>query len=97
MKQLEENPSVFNDQFARMRTEVKPKLAAFVGCSPDYMAIVTNLTFGMNVLAHGIRGLVPGDEVLTTDQEYGAVNNIWDHSARTKGIVDPDSEDSRAA
>ena len=87
MKQLEENPAVFNDQFERMRTVVKPKLAAFVGCNPDYMAIVTNLTFGMNVLAHGIRGLAPGDEVLTTDQEYGAVNNIWDYSARNKGLV----------
>jgi isopenicillin-N epimerase len=41
----------------------------------------------MNVLAHGIRGLGPGDEVLATDQEYGAVNNIWDHSARGKGFT----------
>jgi isopenicillin-N epimerase len=87
MKQLEENPAVFEEQFARTKTVVKPKLAAFVGCRPEYMAIVMNLTFGMNVLAQGIRGLAPGDEVLTTDQEYGAVNNIWDYSARSRGVV----------
>jgi len=87
MQQLEENPAVFNDQFTRMQTVVKPKLAAFVGCRPEYMAIVMNLTFGMNVLAQGIRGLAPGDEILTTDQEYGAVNNIWDYTVRNKGLV----------
>jgi isopenicillin-N epimerase len=87
MRQLEENPAVFNDQFTRMQTVVKPKLAAFVGCQPEYMAVVMNLTFGMNVLAQGIRGLAPGDEVLTNDQEYGAVNNIWDYAARAKGLV----------
>ena len=73
MKQLEENPAVFNDQFTRMRTVVKPKLAAFVGADPAYTAVVVNLTFGMNVLAQGIRDLSPGDEILATDQEYGAV------------------------
>jgi isopenicillin-N epimerase len=46
-----------------------------------------NLTYAMNVLAHGIRGLVPGDEILATDQEYGAVNNIWDHTAAERGLV----------
>jgi isopenicillin-N epimerase len=87
MRELEENPSVFNEQFARMRTMVKPKLAAFVGADPAYMAVVVNLTFGMNVLAQGIRGLSPGDEILATDQEYGAVNNIWDYTARKQGLV----------
>ena len=87
MTQLEENPAVFNEQFDRMRTVVKPKLAAFIGADPAYLAVVVNLTFGMNVLARGIRGLKPGDEVLTTDQEYGAVNNIWDYSARQQGLV----------
>jgi len=87
LKQLEENPSVFDDQFARMRAVVKPKLAAFVGSDPAYTAVVVNLTFGMNVLAQGIRGLSPGDEVLATDQEYGAVNNTWDYTACRQGLV----------
>jgi isopenicillin-N epimerase len=87
MKELEENPAVFDNQFIRMRSVVKPKLAAFVGADPAFTAVVVNLTFGMNVLAQGIRGLSPGDEVLSTDQEYGAVNNIWDFTARKQGLV----------
>ncbi len=87
MKQLEENPQIHNDQYDRMRKVVKPKLAAFVGCAPEFMAMVVNLTFGMNVISRGIRGLAPGDEILTTDQEYGAVNNIWDYAARKSGLV----------
>ena len=87
LRQLEENPAVFNDQFQRMLTVVKPKLAAFVGADPAYLAVVVNLTFGMNLLARGVRGLSAADEVLTTDQEYGAVNNIWDYSARQHGFT----------
>jgi isopenicillin-N epimerase len=87
LKQLEENPSVYGEQYNRLQKVVKPKLAAFLGCDPERMAIVVNLTFGMNVLSRGIRGLSPGDEVLTTNQEYGAVNNIWDFAAQKQGLV----------
>jgi isopenicillin-N epimerase len=87
MRELEENPSKFGDQSTRLSKVVKPKLAAFVGAEPGSMALVTNLTFGMNVFSHGIRGLVPGDEILTTDQEYGAVNNAWDYAASKQGLI----------
>ncbi len=87
LKQLEENPAVYGEQYDRLLKVVKPKLAAFVGCDAERMAIVTNLTFGMNVLSRGIRGLSAGDEVLTTNQEYGAVNNIWDFAAKHQGLV----------
>jgi isopenicillin-N epimerase len=87
LKQLEENPATFNDQYNRLVKVVKPKLAAFVGSDPACTANVTNLTFGMNVLSRSIRGLSPGDEILTTDQEYGAVNNIWDFAAQKQGLV----------
>ncbi len=87
LKQLEENPAVFNDQYNRAVKVVKPKLASFVGGNPDYMGFVPNLTYGMNVFSRGIRGLSRGDEVLTTDQEYGAVRNMWDYAAKMQGFV----------
>jgi selenocysteine lyase/cysteine desulfurase len=49
LKQLEENPATFGDQYNRLVKVVKPKLAAFVGSDPAYTAFVTNLTFGMNM------------------------------------------------
>jgi isopenicillin-N epimerase len=86
MLQLEENPSVYGEQFDRMVRVVKPKLAAFVGSQPDCTALVMNLTFGMNVFSRGIRGCAPGDEILCTDQEYGAVNHAWEYSAARQGL-----------
>ena len=86
MRQLEENPSVYNEQYNRMVKEVKPKLAAFLGARPECTAIVMNLTWGMNIFSRGIRGLAAGDEILTTDQEYGAVNNAWEYAAGRQGL-----------
>jgi isopenicillin-N epimerase len=86
LRQLEENPSVYGAQFTRMVAQVKPKLAAFVGSDPACTALVMNLTFGMNIISRGIRGLTPGDEILTTDQEYGAVNHAWEYSAARQGL-----------
>jgi len=87
LKELEENPAMFGDQYNRMVKVVKPKLASFVGGTPDYMGFVPNLTYGMNVFSRGIRGLSPGDEILTTNQEYGAVLNMWDYAAKMHGLV----------
>jgi isopenicillin-N epimerase len=86
-RRLAEDPSRFGEQFDRLMRVVKPKLAQFVGSDPDCTAIVTNLTYGMNVFARGIRGLAPGDEILTTNQEYGAVNNAWDHAAGDRDLL----------
>jgi isopenicillin-N epimerase len=87
MQQLEENPSVYAAQYDRMLNEVKPKLAAFLGARPECTAIVMNLTWAMNVVSRGIRGLAAGDEILTTDQEYGAVNNAWEYAAGRQGLL----------
>ncbi len=85
LRRLEENPSTFGDLFNRLAEVVKPKLAAFVGARPGLTAVVTNLTMGMNVISRGLRGLAPGDEVLVSDLEYGAVANAWDFTAKQKG------------
>src|SRR5512137_2348672 len=87
LRKLEENPSTFGELCDRLSSVVKPKLAAFVGSLPAFTAVVTNLTMGMNVISRGLRGLAPGDEVLLTDLEYGAVVNAWEFAARQKRLV----------
>jgi isopenicillin-N epimerase len=82
---LEENPSVWGDQNDRVIHEVTPHLGRFVNAHPGHVAMVTNLTMGMNVFARGLRTLQPGDEILTTNQEYGAVVNVWEYVAKQKG------------
>jgi len=42
---------------------------------------VDNATIAMNAVAASVK-LAPGDEVLLTNHEYGAVKNIWQARCR---------------
>jgi isopenicillin-N epimerase len=59
-------------------------LAAFVGADADGLAFVENATYAMNVVAAQVR-LEPGDQVLLTDHEYGAVFRLWREQCREAG------------
>src|SRR4249919_1670175 len=49
----------------------RERLAEFLNCSPDSLVYVANATWGVNVLIKSMM-FEPGEEVLTTDHEYGA-------------------------
>eukprot|EP00913_Durusdinium_trenchii_P028442 g26670.t1 len=59
-------------------------LAEFVGASAGDICFVDNATFGMNIVASSTP-LQPGDEVLLTDHEYGAVTRIWRRACKNSG------------
>jgi len=54
----------------------RARLAGFMGCAGDEMVFVPNATTGLNIVARSL-DLQPGDEILTTDQEYGAMDRMW--------------------
>ena len=58
--------------------EARAALAAYVGADPEDLVFVPNATAGINVAAWP-QGLQPGDEVLSTDLEYGAIDLTWEH------------------
>ncbi|NOX56316.1 MAG: aminotransferase class V-fold PLP-dependent enzyme [Planctomycetes bacterium] len=60
------------------------ELAAFVGARPQDIVFVENATTGMNIVAQSVP-LEPGDEVLLSDHEYGAVKRIWETTCAEKG------------
>ncbi|MFM8311881.1 MAG: aminotransferase class V-fold PLP-dependent enzyme [Ilumatobacteraceae bacterium] len=54
----------------------RQRLAGFLGASPDDVVFFPNPTTAVNMVVRSLR-LSPGDEVLTTDHEYGACVRTW--------------------
>lgn len=59
-------------------------LAAFVNCDADDLVYVSNPSYAVNAIAKSFE-LQKGDEVLTTDLEYGACDKIWNYYCKQKG------------
>ncbi|NBX42286.1 MAG: aminotransferase class V-fold PLP-dependent enzyme, partial [Rhodobacteraceae bacterium] len=73
--ELEKQPVEFMDQHRRslkLIRNVRERLGDFVGSHPNNLVGVTNATTGLNIVARSLP-LKEGDEVLTTDHEYGAL------------------------
>ena len=56
--------------------EARAELGAFVGAEADDLTFVQNATTGVNMAARAL-DLQPGDEVLSTNLEYGACVMTW--------------------
>jgi isopenicillin-N epimerase len=64
--------------------EAREALGRFVGASPDDLAFVNNATAGVNAVMRSL-ALAAGDEILTTDQTYGACRRTLDYVAARAG------------
>ncbi len=63
-------------------------LAAYVHCDTDDVVYVTNPSYAVNIIAKSFT-LDPGDEVLSTNIEYGACDRTWNYyceKARAKYV-----------
>lgn len=63
---------------------MREAMAAEFGTTPDNIAAVTNATSGLNIVAQSLP-LKPGDEILTTDHEYSALEKTWAYVTRKTG------------
>ncbi len=66
--------------------QVRRELAVEAGCDPEELAITRNASESLENAQLGLR-LEPGDEVLTTDQDYGRMLTTWQQRARREGIT----------
>jgi isopenicillin-N epimerase len=64
---------------------VRRNLARVAGCDPEEMAIVRNASEANEIVQYGI-DLKPGDEVLTTDQDYPRMLMTFRQRERRDGI-----------
>ncbi len=76
-RELERQPVEFlGRRFNDLMLAARSALGSFVGVEADELVYVTNATVGLNIVARSLE-LRPGDEVLSTDHEYGALDRTW--------------------
>ena len=77
---LENQPVAFLDQardFNKHMKNPRIQLAKELNVKPNDLVGVVNATAGLNAVAQSI-SLKEGDEILTSDHEYGALEKTWD-------------------
>ena len=81
------SPSYYVDEMLGPRIEVvRRRLAGAFGCDPEEMAITRNTSESMEIVQLGL-DLKPGDEVLTTTQDYPRMLTAWRQREARDGIV----------
>lgn len=85
-RRLEHQPVLFlgREILAEMRG-ARQRLGEFIHCDPLDVVYIPNATFGVNIVARSLK-LQADDEVLITDHEYGACENIWDFLSQEEGF-----------
>jgi isopenicillin-N epimerase len=63
----------------------KESLSKFIGCSSDDFFFTTNPTTAINTIMHSL-DLQAGDEILTTNHEYGAMDRTWNFYSKKSGV-----------
>jgi len=83
--ELERQPVEFlGRRFNDLMRTARESLAAFLGADSDDLVYVPNATTGLNIIARSLP-LQPGDEVLSTDHEYGALDRTWRFVCQRRG------------
>lgn len=86
--QMERNPTRwFDEVYPGAVLAARERVAAFVGADSAGFGFVTNATTGVNTaLRSATRRLSPGDDILVTDQTYGACRNAVEQIAAEEGL-----------
>ncbi|OGO20888.1 MAG: aminotransferase class V [Chloroflexi bacterium RBG_16_48_8] len=84
-RELERQPVTFlSREFQARMTFAREALAKYLCTESKDIVFVTNATTAINIVARSLP-LSPGDEVLTSDHEYGAMDRTWQFLASRQG------------
>ena len=84
---LERQPVAFMDMtrgLSGWMRDARIAMAGELGTAADNIVGMMNATYALNVVAQSL-DLKEGDEILTTDHEYAALEKTWDYVARRSG------------
>jgi isopenicillin-N epimerase len=84
-RELEREPVAFvGRRQEALLDAARVRIATYLNAAPEALSFVVNATSGLNVVARSLQ-LQPGDEVLTTNLEYGALDLTWEHLCAKAG------------
>jgi len=83
--ELEQEPVQFiTVQGPKYLKESREALGKYINAEADNLVFVSNPTYAVNIIAKSFF-LKPGDEVLSTDIEYGACDRTWNYYCKKAG------------
>lgn len=84
-RRLERQPVLFlGREYDTLLGEARAALGAYLNAPSDDLVYIPNATHGVNIVARSL-SLQPGDEILTSDHEYGACDLTWEFICAKRG------------
>jgi isopenicillin-N epimerase len=84
-RELESDPVEFiQKKLPKYLKTAKMPLAKFLGCNQEDFFFVPNPTVAINTIMRSLQ-LQPGDEILATNHEYGAMDRTWHFYCKKSG------------
>ena len=85
-RELEKQPVEFLGRRAtNLMAEARAVLGKYLGTHADNLIYTQNVTISLNIVARSL-DLGTGDEVMTTNHEYGAMDRTWRFLSRERGF-----------
>ena len=85
--ELERQPVEFlGRRYYDLMADSRAALGKYLNADPNDLTYVDNATAGVNVVVRSMT-LEPGDEIVTTDHEYGACELTWQFLQESRGAV----------
>lgn len=86
-RELEEEPTLFiNELGPEYLKKSRIALGKYLNCSADDVVYVTSPSYAVNLIAKSLQ-IKAGDEVLTTNLEYGPCDKTWKYYCEQKGAT----------
>jgi len=76
----------FFKRSAQLLAVARSALAQYLNCQTPDLFLLPNVTVAMNLVMQSLR-FSPGDEILTSDHEYGAMRILLDYVAARDGAI----------
>lgn len=86
IREQELNPTANRERLLEGVAQARRRLAELVNACPEDLAFLMNVTVAVNAVVNGLDWR-DGDEILASDQEYGAIDNCLHNASRRWGVT----------